>query len=98
MTADIQGAIADWLHRRGLRDEDGFAKRAAIDIAALERRDSESIRVALAHIKTDLFRRNASTRKSDVCHDLAMSLETRCTSLGGDSMQAPTQCKIVFFA
>lgn len=94
MSGDIQGLIADWLHTRGIRDEDGFGKRAAVALSSLGSWNVGQIRKVLNGTKTDLFRRNTGLRKSEICSELTESIL--------ESFEAPKsatkRCQILFFA
>jgi hypothetical protein len=98
VSADLHGAIADWLNARDLEDEDGFSKRAASRIASLESWDVLAIRTALVGIQTDLFRRNSGVRKAEVLDDLATHVASRLQNKGERKVMAAEKCKIVFFA
>lgn len=94
MSGDIQGFIADWLHTRGLQDEDGFGKKVALALSSLESWNAGQIRKVLNKTKTDLFRRNTGPRKSEVCGELTESIL--------ETFEAPRpaikRCQILFFA
>jgi hypothetical protein len=94
MSGDIQGLIADWLHTRGLEDEDGFGKRAAAALSSLGSWDVGKICKVLNETKTDLFRRNTGLRKSKICGELAESILEQF----GAPEPAIKRCKILFFA
>jgi hypothetical protein len=94
MSGDIQGLIADWLHSRGLRDEDGFGKRAAVALSSLGSWNVGQIRKILNETKTDLFRRNSGLRKSEICAELAENILERFEA----PESAIKRCQILFFA
>jgi hypothetical protein len=100
MTSEIQGVIADWLHARGIVDADGFGKRAAVAIGAVEDWNEGAIREILSHTKSDLFRRNSSVRKKEVCDDLGRVLYVKCrpVEMNPDPDVLRGSVKIMFFA
>lgn len=94
MSSALQGLIADWLHVRGLKDGDGFGKRAAIALSSLQNWEARGICTALAQIKTDLFRRNRGVRKSEICKELAKSILENTEA----AQPVIKKCKILIFA
>src|SRR6266404_4719684 len=94
MSGDIQGFMADWLHARGLKDEDGFGKQAAIALSSLGNWNVGRICKVLNQTKTDFFRRNTGLRKSEMCRELAENIFERF----GAPKLATKRCKILFFA
>lgn len=98
MSAEFHGVIADWLHARGIEDNDGFAKRAASAMVRLQGWQETDIRAVFNRTRTDLFRRNSGFRKVELCAELARHVLAKCKPTNEEAELRPELCKIVFFA